>query len=85
MPRKPIARKAPIPPRRESAAARPVPKKPDALEAMIIASAKALALPLDANWQAGTRRNIELLLRHAALIDEFPLPDDCDPAPVFRA
>ncbi len=52
---------------------------------LVVSSAKALALTLDPSWEAGTKRNLELLLRHATFIDEFSLPDDCDPAPVFRA
>jgi molybdopterin-guanine dinucleotide biosynthesis protein A len=84
MPRKSTVRKAKTTGRSKTPG--PVrPQNSDTLEALVAAYAEALALPLDAGWQAGTRRNIELLLRHAALIDEFPLPDDCDPASVFRA
>jgi hypothetical protein len=85
MPRKPIVRKAKTA-RRTGISARPMrTKKPDTLEMLVVASAEALALTLDSSWQAGAKRNLELLLHHAAFVDEFPLPDDCDPAPVFRA
>jgi hypothetical protein len=57
----------------------------DAVDTMIAASAQALALALDPAWQAGIKFNLQLVLRHAALVDEFPLPDDAEPAPVFHA
>jgi 1-carboxybiuret hydrolase subunit AtzG-like protein len=59
--------------------------KHDTIDAMIAASAQALGLTLDPAWQAGIKSNLQLVLRHAALIDEFPLPDDAEPAPVFHA
>ena len=31
------------------------------------------------------RRFLLFALRHAALVDEFVLPDDAEPAPVFHA
>ena len=36
-------------------------------------------------WHAGVTLNLQLLLKHAALIDEFSLADGAEPAPVFRA
>ena len=33
----------------------------------------------------GAERNLEVTLRLAALVEEFPLPDDAEPAPVFKA
>ena len=57
----------------------------DATDAMIVASAEALGLTLDPAWQESIKLNLRLVLRHAALIDAFPLPDDAEPAPVFRA
>ena len=48
-------------------------------------SAQALGLTLDPSWQAGVKFNLQLILRHAALVDEFPLPDDAEPAPIFHA
>lgn len=59
--------------------------QPDAIDAMMIASAQALGLTLDASWQASIKFNLQLVLRHAALVDEFTLPDDAEPAPVFHA
>ncbi len=58
---------------------------PDALAAMVAGGTQSLALPIDPAWQAGVRLNLQLLFIHAALVDEFPLPEDSEPAPVFRA
>jgi hypothetical protein len=61
------------------------PHKPVPLDSLIAASAQALGLALDPSWQAGVKFNLQLILRHAALVDEFPLPDDAEPAAVFHA
>ena len=59
--------------------------KHDALDTVIAASAQALGLTLDPSWQDNIKFNLQLVLRHAALVDEFALPDDAEPAPVFHA
>jgi hypothetical protein len=58
---------------------------PDALDALIAASARELRLPLEPAWRPGVKFNLNLILRIAALVDEFPLPDDAEPGPVFHA
>jgi len=40
---------------------------------------------LDPAWREGITFNLRLILRHAKLVDEFPLPDHTEPAPVFYA
>jgi hypothetical protein len=57
----------------------------DALDALIDASAQALALPLDPAWKGAIRTNLEVNLRLAGAFADFPLPDDAEPAPVFTA
>ena len=59
--------------------------QPDAIDLLVTAGAQALGLALDPAWQASVKFNLQLILRHAALVDEFPLPDDAEPAPVFHA
>jgi hypothetical protein len=49
------------------------------------ASAQALKLPVHEGWHDGIRFNLELIFRIAALVDEFFLPDDTEPGPVFHA
>jgi Protein of unknown function (DUF4089) len=60
--------------------------KPDeTLDQFIEAAARMLSLPIEAKWKATIRANLEMTLKHAALVDEFPLPDEAEPAPVFKA
>ena len=61
------------------------PAGPDALDVLIDASARALALPLERASRPGVKTNLELTLRLATLFTDFPLPDDAEPAPVFVA
>jgi hypothetical protein len=60
-------------------------KEPDAIDALVAANAQALGLTFDPAWRESIAFNLRLILRHAALVDEFALPDDAEPAPVFRA
>jgi hypothetical protein len=60
--------------------------KPDeTLDPFIEAAARALSLPIEPEWTPAIRANLEMTLKHAALVDEFPLPDTAEPAPVFKA
>jgi hypothetical protein len=61
------------------------PAPPDALDALMTATARELKLPLETAWRPGVKFNLNLILRIASLVDEFPLPDDAEPAPVFHA
>jgi hypothetical protein len=85
MTRKPLSRKAKSP-RRAKPPARPLrSRNPSELSALAAAGVRALALPIDPAWHAGIAFNLQLLFKHAALIDGFALPDESEPAPVFRA
>ncbi len=59
--------------------------KPDTLDGFIEAAAQALDLPLEPAWQPAIKANLAVTLRQAALVAEFSLPDDAEPAPVFQA
>jgi hypothetical protein len=48
-------------------------------------AASAVGLPLDPQWRPAVAANLEVILRLAALVDEFGLPDEAEPAPVFMA
>jgi len=74
-------------PRSKRAAKKAPAKAPekDPVEALVIAGARALGLPVEPAWRANVIFNLRLILRHAALVDEFVLPDDAEPAPIFRA
>ena len=58
---------------------------PASLDDYIAAAARVLDLPIDPAWQPAVRANLELTLRLAAVVAEFPLPDEAEPAPVFEA
>jgi len=57
----------------------------DPLGDYIDAASKALALPVEEAWKPAVRANLEVSLRLARLVDEFPLPDETEPASVFAA
>ena len=57
----------------------------DPTDDFIEAAASALGIPLDPAWKPAIRGNLEVSLKLARLVDEFPLPDDAEPAPVYKA
>lgn len=61
------------------------PPDSDTLNALIEASAKALRLPIEPEWLPAIRQNLSVSYRLASLVEEFELPDESDPAPVFEA
>jgi Protein of unknown function (DUF4089) len=63
----------------------PAAKAADAIDSFVRASAQALGLDIEPAWYGGVKFNLQLILRFGALVDEFPLPDDAEPAPVFHA
>jgi len=58
---------------------------PDPLDEFITASGRALALPMKPDWLRAVRANLEVTFNHAALVAEFELPNDAEPAPIFTA
>jgi hypothetical protein len=57
----------------------------DPLDDYITAAAAVLELALDPAWRPGVRANFEVTLRLGRLVEQFELPDDAEPAPIFRA
>jgi hypothetical protein len=57
----------------------------DALDELIDATARALGIPVEPQWKPGIRANLQVTLRVAAMVAEFALPDEAEPAPVFEA
>jgi hypothetical protein len=47
------------------------------------AAAQTLALPIRAEWKPAIRANLVVTFKLAALVEEFKLPDDAEPAPVY--
>jgi Protein of unknown function (DUF4089) len=85
MTRKPISRKTKSARRARPPARSLRSRKPDDASALAAAGVKILALPVEPAWHAGIAFNLQLLFKHAALIDGFALVDESEPAPVFRA
>ena len=54
-------------------------------DADLIAAAAVLGITLDPAWHDAVRFHLDLSLRAADLVAEFPLPDELDPAPVYAA
>ena len=57
----------------------------DPLDDLIAAGARALDLKIDKAWMPTVRGHLQVTLRHGALVAAFALPDDAEPAPVFKA
>ena len=55
------------------------------IESLMMAQAEALRLTIDPAWRDGVKFHLQLVLSHAARVDEFALPDEAEPAAVFRA
>jgi hypothetical protein len=56
---------------------------PDPLDGFMEAAAQTLALPIRAEWKPAIRANLVVTFKLAALVEEFKLPDDAEPAPVY--
>jgi hypothetical protein len=54
-------------------------------DAMIDAVSASLGLEIDEAWKPAVRANLEVTLRLAKLVDEFPLPDEIEPAEIYEA
>ncbi len=55
------------------------------LDAFMDASAAALGISIDPEWRASVRANLAVVFRMAPLVLDFPLDDEAEPAPVFKA
>ena len=61
------------------------PPRADELDTFIAAAAKALDLPTRKAWLPAIKVNLKVTLHLASAVTAFDLPDDAEPAPVFRA
>jgi len=57
----------------------------DPLDDYIDAVAATLALTVEEAWRPAIKANLEVSLRLARLVDDFALPDESEPAPIFAA
>lgn len=57
----------------------------DEPDAAIMAGAQTLGIAIDPAWLPSVRTHLEIALRFARMVDEFPLPDEHEPASIYRA
>ncbi len=55
------------------------------LDDLIDAAARAFGLPIEDAWRPAIAANLRVTLEHAAAVEAFPLPDDAEPGPIFKA
>jgi hypothetical protein len=79
--KRPVSRSAPKTAKKSAAR----PRRTDGLDTFIAAAAKALDLPTRKAWLPAIKANLKVTLQLAAVVTAFELPDDAEPAPVFRA
>ena len=53
--------------------------------ALVDAAAPLLGIELDPAWRAAVATNLKATANAAGLVLDFPLPDELESAPVFRA
>lgn len=57
----------------------------DPLDDYIDAVSSAMGLTIAPEWKASVRANLDVTLKMAQLIQDFPLPDDIEPAAIYEA
>jgi hypothetical protein len=55
------------------------------LKLQVDTAISSAGLKVEPDWRAGIDAHFEAIARAAALVMEFPLEDELDPAPVFSA
>ena len=55
------------------------------LDAFIDASSVVLGLTIAPEWRVAVRANLAITFRLGSVVEEFELPDEAEPAPVFMA
>lgn len=57
----------------------------DELDVFVDAAANVLDIPIDPTWKPAVRENLSVIFAHARRFADFPLPDEAESAPIFRA
>ncbi len=57
----------------------------DRLDSYIDAVSATLDLPIDDACRPAVRANLDVTLKMARMVDEFPLPDATEPATIYAA
>jgi hypothetical protein len=71
------------PPRAKPRSAEPARRDP--IDAFIVAGARSLKLKIAKGWMTPVRMHLRVTLQHGTQVTDFALPDDAEPAPVFKA
>jgi hypothetical protein len=56
----------------------------DTLDSYVSSATSALGVACESAWLPEIRNNLRITLLHAKLVAQFELPDEAEPAPVFR-
>jgi len=59
--------------------------KNETLDTLIDVASRAMDLPVEPEWKPAIKAHLEVVLRLAAVVEQFKLPDEAEPAPVFEA
>jgi Protein of unknown function (DUF4089) len=59
--------------------------KPDPYDDLIEAAARIVTLNIEPAQQPAVRANLQVIFGQATLFMAFELPDDTEPAPIFKA
>ena len=57
----------------------------DPLDNFIAAAAAALQLPVQPGWQGSIKANLAVTFNFANSVADFALPDEAEPAPIYKA
>ncbi len=63
----------------------PIPLDDEGAHAVIDAMAPLLGLAIETDWRGAVAMNVKTVAAAAGLVLAFPLDDEAEPAPVFRA
>jgi hypothetical protein len=83
--RKPAKAAKPVRRAKPAQRRKPAPRAASPLDEFIVSGASALGLTIDKAWMPAVRSHLEVTLRHGASVTAFALPDEAEPAPVFKA
>ncbi len=62
-----------------------MPAEPFDADAYVTTAAAMIGLEIDPQHRPGVVLNVERIAQMAALVMEFPLPDDIEAAPIYRS
>jgi hypothetical protein len=64
---------------------KPTSRQPNLISDLIDVSGQAFVLTVERTWKPAVRANLQVIFGQAALFMAFELPEDTEPAPIFKA